>query len=160
MVNSGHPHLTAVSTAASYPDWLSRLRSITVDAGMSVYRLGSLAGLSQSHLKKILTGEVENPRPETLAQLAAVTEKSLEWILHGDEVVEIFEVGLTEPQVDALKACAFLDDSDLKSLIREAVVQFVEERRADPDVSEMLARLQRRREARSAAVSADQPGAS
>jgi transcriptional regulator with XRE-family HTH domain len=160
MMKSGRPHLTAVSTAASYPDWLVRLRSVTVDAGLSVYRLGSLAGLSQSHLKKLLTGGVENPRTETLAQLAAVAEKSLEWILHGDEVVELVEVGLTQPQVDALSACAFLDDSDLRSLLREAVVQFVEERRADPDVGEMLTRLQRRREARSEASSANQPGVS
>ena len=36
------------------------------------------------------------------------------------------EVGLTQPQVDALGASAFLDDSDLRSLVREAVVQFVE----------------------------------
>ncbi len=149
-MNSERPHLTAVSTAASYPDWLLRLRSVTVDAGMSVYRLGSLAGLSQSHLKKLLTGEVENPRTETLEQLAAAAEKPLEWILHGDEVVEGIEVGLTEPQLDTLNACAFLDDSDLRSLLREAVIQFVNARRTDPDVSEMLARLQRRRVARPA----------
>lgn len=152
-MDSERPHLTAVSTAASYPDWLLRLRSVTVDAGMSVYRLGSLAGLSQSHLKKLLTGEVENPRTDTLEQLAAAAEKPLEWILHGDEVVEEVWVGLTEPQADTLNACAFLDDSDLKSLIREAVVQFVDGRRTDPDVSEMLARLQRRRVARSAGLS-------
>lgn len=154
------PHLTAVSTAVSYPDWLLRLRSVTVDAGMSVYRLGSLAGLSQSHLKKLLTGQVENPRTETLEQLAAVAEKPLEWILHGDEVVEEVVVGLTEPQLDTLHACAFLDDSDLRSLIREAVVQFVDARLADPDVGEMLARLQRRRVARSAGISTVHPGAS
>ena len=112
------PHLTAVSTAASYPDWLLRLRSVTVDAGVSVYKLGSLAGLSQSHLKKLLTGEVENPRTETLEQLAAAAEKPLEWILHGDEVAEEVVVGLTEPQLDTLNACAFLDDSDLMSLVR------------------------------------------
>ena len=159
-MNSEHPHLTAVSAAVSYPDWLMRLRSVTLDAGMSVYRLGSLAGLSQSHLKKLLTGEVENPRTETLEQLAAATEKPLEWILHGDEVVEEVVVGLTEPQVDALNACAFLDDSDLRSLIRDAVVQFVDARRTDPDVSEMLARLQRRREARSARTSTNHSGAS
>ena len=159
-VTSGRPHLTAVSTAAPYPDWLLRLRSVTVDAGMSVYRLGSRAGLSQSHLKKLLTGGVENPRTETLEQLAAAAEKSLEWILHGDEVVEMVEVGLTQPQLDALSACAFLDDSDLRSLLREAVIQFVDARRADPDVSEMLASLQRRREARSAAQPAHGPGAS
>ena len=158
-MNSERPHLTAVSTAASYPDWLSRLRSVTVDAGMSVYRLGSLAGLSQSHLKKLLTGEVENPRTETLEQLAAVAEKPLEWILHGDEVVEEVGVGLTEPQIDALNACAFLDDSDLRSLLREAVIQFVDARRVDPDVSEMLARLQRRRETRSAGLSTNHSGA-
>ena len=156
-MDSERPHLTAVSTAVSYPDWLLRLRSVTVDAGMSVYRLGSLAGLSQSHLKKLLTGGVENPRTETLEQLAAVAEKPLEWILHGDEVVEEVVVGLTEPQVDALNACAFLDDSDLKSLVREAVVQFVDARRTDPDVSEMLARLQRRRVARSAGSSTNHP---
>jgi transcriptional regulator with XRE-family HTH domain len=159
-VNSGRPHLTAVSTAVPYPDWLLRLRSVTVDAGMSVYRLGSLAGLSQSHLKKLLTGEVENPRTETLEQLAAVAEKPLEWILHGDEVVEEVVVGLTEPQVDALNACAFLDDSDLKSLVRQAVVQFVDARRTDPDVGEMLARLQRRRAARTAGLSTNDSGAS
>jgi transcriptional regulator with XRE-family HTH domain len=149
---SERPHLTAVSTAASYPDWLLRLRSVTVDAGMSVYKLGSLAGLSQSHLKKLLTGEVENPRTETLEQLAAAAEKPLEWILHGDEVVEEVLVGLTEPQLDTLNACAFLDDSDLMSLVREAVVQFVDARRSDPDVGEMLERLQRRRVARSASA--------
>ena len=159
-MSSRRPHLTAVSTAASYPEWLVRLRSVTVDAGMSVYRLGSLAGLSQSHLKKLLTGGVENPRTETLAQLAAAAEKSLEWILHGDEVVEVVEVGLTQPQIDALSACAFLDDSDLRSLLREAVVQFVDTRRTDPDVSEMLTRLQRRRDARSAAHSPNRSGAS
>jgi transcriptional regulator with XRE-family HTH domain len=148
-VNSERAHLTAVSAAVSYPDWLLRLRSVTVDAGMSVYRLGSVAGLSQSHLKKLLTGEVENPRTETLEQLAAAAEKPLEWILHGDAVVVEVEVGLTEPQVDTLKACAFLDDSDLRSLVREAVIQFVDARRADPDVSEMLAKLQCRRVARS-----------
>ena len=156
-MDSERPHLTAVSTAVSYPDWLLRLRSVTVDAGMSVYRLGSLAGLSQSHLKKLLTGGVENPRTETLEQLAAVAEKPLEWVLHGDEVVEEVVVGLTEPQVDALNACAFLDDSDLKSLVREAVVQFVDARRTDPDVSEMLERLQRRRVARSAGSSTNHP---
>ena len=150
MVSFGRPNLTAVSTAASYPDWLLRLRSVTVDAGMSVYKLGSLAGLSQSHLKKLLTGEVENPRAETLVQLAAAAEKPLEWILHGDEVVEEVVLGLTEPQLDTLNACAFLDDSDLTSLVREAVVQFVDARRTDPDVGEMLERLQRRRVARSA----------
>ena len=154
------PHLTAVSTAVAYPDWLLRLRSVTVDAGMSVYRLGSVAGLSQSHLKKLLTGEVENPRTETLEQLAAAAEKPLEWILHGDEVVEEIGVGLTEPQLDTLNACAFLDDSDLRSLVREAVIQFVDARRADPDVSEMLARLQRRRMARSEGLSTNHPGAS
>jgi transcriptional regulator with XRE-family HTH domain len=159
-VDSERPHLTAVSTAVSYPDWLLRLRSVTVDAGMSVYRLGSIAGLSQSHLKKLLTGGVENPRTETLEQLAAAAEKPLEWILHGDEVVEEVEVGLTEPQVDTLNACAFLDDSDLKSLVREAVIQFVNARRTDPDVSEMLARLQRRRVARSARLSTNHSGAS
>jgi transcriptional regulator with XRE-family HTH domain len=160
MMNSERPHLTAVPTAASYPDWLLRLRSVTVDAGMSVYRLGSRAGLSQSHLKKLLTGGVENPRAETLEQLATAAEKSLEWLLHGDEVVEVVEVGLTQPQVDALSACAFLDDSDLKSLLRAAVVQFVEARRADPDVSEMLERLQRRRATKSAALSTNQSGVS
>jgi transcriptional regulator with XRE-family HTH domain len=159
-MKSTHPHLTAVSTAASYPDWLVRLRSVTVDAGMSVYRLGSRAGLSQSHLKNLLTGEVENPRAETLEQLAAAANKSLEWLLHGDEVVEMVEVGLTQPQLDALGACAFLDDSDLRSLLREAVIRFVEARRADPDVAEMLARLQRRREAQSTERSADRHGAS
>jgi transcriptional regulator with XRE-family HTH domain len=159
-VDSPRPRLTAVSTAVSYPDWLLRLRSVTVDAGMSVYRLGSLAGLSQSHLKKLLTGEVENPRTETLEQLAAVAERPLEWILHGDEVVEEVVVGLTEPQVDALNACAFLDDSDLRSLVREAVIQFVDARRSDPDVSEMLVRLQRRRVARSEGLSTDHSGAS
>ncbi len=127
---------------------------------MSVYRLGARAGLSQSHLKKLLTGEVDNPRAETLEQLAAAADKSLEWLLHGDEVVEMVEVGLTQPQVDALGACAFLDDSDLRSLIREAVVQFVETRRADPDVNDMLARLRRRREARSSLLPPDRPGAS
>lgn len=158
-MSSERPHLTAVSTAVSYPDWLLRLRSVTVDAGMSVYRLGSLAGLSQSHLKKLLTGEVENPRTETMEQLAAAAEKPVEWILHGDEVVEEVGVGLTGPQIDALNACAFLDDSDLRSLLREAVIQFVEARRADPDVSEMLARLQRRRETKSAGRSANHSGA-
>jgi hypothetical protein len=92
-----------------------------------------------------------------LEQLAAVAEKPLEWVLHGDEVVEEVVVGLTEPQVDALNACAFLDDSDLKSLVREAVVQFVDARRTDPDVSEMLERLQRRRVARSAGSSTNHP---
>jgi transcriptional regulator with XRE-family HTH domain len=159
-MKSAHPHLTAVSTAVTYPDWLVRLRSVTVDAGMSVYRLGSRAGLSQSHLKKLLTGEVENPRAETLEQLAAAADKSLEWLLHGDEVVEMVEVGLTQPQLDALGACAFLDDSDLRSLVREAVVQFVDARRADPDVKEMLARLERRRDARASALRPDRPGAS
>jgi transcriptional regulator with XRE-family HTH domain len=159
-VVSERPHLTAVSTAVSYPDWLLRLRSVTVDAGMSVYRLGSVAGLSQSHLKKLLTGEVENPRTETLEQLAAAAEKPLEWILHGDAVVEEVVVGLTEPQVDTLNACAFLDDSDLRSLVREAVIQFVDARRADPDVSEMLVRLQRRRVARSEGPSTSHSGAS
>jgi transcriptional regulator with XRE-family HTH domain len=159
-VSSGPPHLTAVSTADLYPDWLLRLRSVTVDAGISVYRLGSRTGLSQSHLKKLLTGGVENPRAETLEQLAAAAERSLEWILHGDEVVEVVEVGLTQPQVDALSACAFLDDSDLRSLLREAVVQFIAGRRADSDVSEMLERLQRRRVARSAALSSNQSGVS
>jgi len=159
-VGSRRPRLTAVSTAVSYPDWLLRLRSVTVDAGMSVYRLGSVAGLSQSHLKKLLTGEVENPRTETLEQLAAAAEKPLEWILHGDEVVEEVGVGLTEPQVDTLNACAFLDDSDLRSLVREAVIQFVDTRRADPDVSEMLARLQRRRVARSEGLSTNHSGGS
>jgi transcriptional regulator with XRE-family HTH domain len=159
-VNSGHPHLTAVSTAAPYPDWLLRLRSVTVDAGMSVYRLGSLAGLSQSHLKKLLTGGVENPRTETLEQLAAVAERPLEWILHGDEVVQEVGIGLTEPQLDTLNACAFLDDSDLRSLLREAVLQFVDARRADPDISEMLARLQRRRVARSEGPATNHSGAS
>ena len=80
-----------------------------------------------------------------MEHLAAAAEKSLEWILHGDEVVELVEVGLTQPQVDALSACAFLDDSDLRGLLREAVIQFVDARRTDPDVSEMLERLQRRR---------------
>ena len=159
-MGSRRPRLTAVSTAVSYPDWLLRLRSVTVDAGMSVYRLGSVAGLSQSHLKKLLTGEVENPRTETLEQLAAAAEKPLEWILHGDEVVEEVGVGLTEPQVDTLNACAFLDDSDLRSLVREAVIQFVDTRRADPDVSEMLARLQRRRVARSEGLSTNHSGGS
>jgi len=158
-VSPARPRLTAVSTAASYPDWLLRLRSVTVDAGMSVYRLGSLAELSQSHLKKLLTGEVENPRTETLEQLAAAAERPLEWILHGDEVVEEVMVGLTEPQVDTLNACAFLDDSDLRSLLREAVLQFVDARRTDPDVGEMLERLQRRRAARSAG-STNHPGVS
>ena len=158
-MTSERPHLTAVSTAASYPDWLLRLRSVTVDAGVSVYKLGSLAGLSQSHLKKLLTGEVENPRTETLEQLAAAAEKPLEWILHGDEVVEEVLVGLTEPQLDTLNACAFLDDSDLMSLLREAVVQFVDARRTDPDVGEMLERLQRRRVARSAGATS-RPGVS
>jgi transcriptional regulator with XRE-family HTH domain len=148
-VSSGRPRLTAVSHAAAYPDWLVRLRSVTVEAGMSVYRLGSLAGLSQSHLKNLLTGKVENPRTETLEQLAAAAGKPLEWLLHGDEVVEEVGVGLTESQVDTLRACAFLDDSDLRSLVREAVQQFVEARRAEPDVSAMVARLQRRRAARS-----------
>src|ERR1700722_10478015 len=160
MVSSERPPLTAVTTAAPYPEWLSRLRSVTVDAGMSVYRLGSLAGLSQSHLKKLLTGGVENPRTETLQQLAAVAEKPLEWILHGDEVVEEVGVGLTEPQLDTLHACAFLDDSDLRSLLRDAVMQFVEARRTDPDVSEMLARLQRRRVARSEGLPTNHSGAS
>jgi transcriptional regulator with XRE-family HTH domain len=159
-VNTVRPHLTAVPTADSYPDWLLRLRSVTVDAGMSVYRLGSRAGLSQSHLKKLLTGGVENPRTETLAQLADAAEKSLEWLLHGDEVVETVEVGLTQPQLDALSACAFLDDSDLRGLLRDAVIHFVDARRADPDVSDMLARLQRRREVRSTRLDGDQPGAS
>ena len=159
-MSSDRPHLTAVSTAASYPDWLLRLRSVTVDAGMSVYRLGSLTGLSQSHLKKLLTGRVENPRNETLEQLAAVAERPLEWILHGDEVVEEVEVGLTEPQLDTLNACAFLDDSDLRSLLREAVMQFVEARLMDPDVSEMLVRLQRRRVARSEGRSTNHSGVS
>ena len=159
-MSSERPHLTALSTAASYPDWLLRLRSVTVDAGTSVYRLGSRTGLSQSHLKKLLTGGVENPRAETLEQLAVAAETSLEWILHGDEVVEVVEVGLTQPQLDALSACAFLDDSDLRSLLREAVVQFVDARRTDPDVSEMLERLQRRRVARSSALSTNQSGAS
>ena len=159
-MSSERPHLTAVTTAAAYPEWLLRLRSVTVDAGMSVYRLGSLAGLSQSHLKKLLTGGVENPRTETLQQLAAVAEKPLEWILHGDEVVEEVGVGLTEPQLDTLNACAFLDDSDLRSLLRDAVMQFVEARRTDPDVSEMLARLQRRRVARSEGLSTNHSGVS
>ena len=159
-MSSERPHLTAVSTAASYSDWLLRLRSVTVEAGMSVYRLGSLSGLSQSHLKKLLTGGVENPRTETLEQLAAVVEKPLEWILHGDEVVEEVEVGLTEPQLDTLHACAFLDDSDIRSLLREAVIQFVNARRTDPDVSEMLARLQRRRVARSEGLSTNHSGMS
>jgi len=159
-VSSERPHLTAVSTAASYPDWLLRLRSVTVDAGMSVYRLGSLAGLSQSHLKNLLTGKVKSPRTETLEQLAAAAEKPLEWILHGDKVVEEVEVGLTEAQVDTLNACSFLDDSDLRSLIREAVTQYVDERRTDPDVSEMLERLQRRRVARSAGLSTNHSGTS
>jgi transcriptional regulator with XRE-family HTH domain len=137
-----------------------RLRSVTVDAGLSVYRLGSLAGLSQSHLKKLLTGGVENPRAETLEQLAAVAERPLEWILHGDEVVEEVGVGLTEPQLDTLNACAFLDDSDLRSLVRDAVIQFVDARRTDPDISEMLERLQRRRVSRSEGRSTNHSGAS
>jgi hypothetical protein len=83
----------------------------------------------------------------------------LEWILHGDEVVEEVEVGLTEPELDTLNACAFLDDSDLRTLLREAVMQFVEGRRTDPDVGEMLARLQRRRAARSEGLS-NRPGVS
>jgi hypothetical protein len=95
-----------------------------------------------------------------LEQLAAVAERPLEWILHGDEVVEEVGVGLTEPQLDTLNACAFLDDSDLRSLLREAVIQFVDARRADPDVSEMLARLQRRRVARSDGLSTNHYGAS
>ena len=159
-VSPERPRLAAVPTAASYPDWLVRLRSVTVDAGMSVYRLGSLAGLSESHLKQLLTGKVKNPRTETLEQLAAAAAKPLDWILHGDEVVEEVGVGLTEPQVDPLNACAFLDDSDLRSLVREAVIQFVAARRADPDVSETVARLQRRRVARSAGLPTDHSGVS
>jgi len=109
---------------------------------------------------KLLTGKVKNPRTETLEQLAAAAEKPLEWIPHGDEVVEEVWAGLTEPQVDTLNACAFLDDSDLRSLLREAVIQFVDARRTDPDVSEMLARLQRRRVARSASLSTNHSGVS
>lgn len=146
---SPHPrHLASVSTSVSYPDWLVRLRSVTIDAGITPYRLSKDTGLSQGNLGSLLAGDTSNPHKDTLKRLAAAVGKSLEWILSGDEIVEEIGLGLTQPEMDVLKACAYLGDSDPETLLREAVTRFVDARRSDPDVRDMLTSLQRNREKR------------
>ncbi len=147
-MDASRPRLTAVSTAVDYPPWLVRLRSVTVDVGVSAYKLAQTTRMSERHLNTILNGGVISPHPASLARIAAAIGQTLEWIQTGDDVVQELEVGLSQVQVDVLNACAYLNDCEPGTLLREAVTQYVKERRTEEDVKILLNALESRRKSR------------
>ncbi|ADR52579.1 hypothetical protein CKC_04150 [Candidatus Liberibacter solanacearum CLso-ZC1] len=64
----------------------NRIKSIRKDKGMTLKEFGNLIGLSYAGLDNIENGH-RKPRIETAIKIKYATQKSLDWIYFGDEII-------------------------------------------------------------------------
>lgn len=61
-----------------------KIKDLMKEKNMSIYRLSKETGISDSLLGKILNGKVENPRIQTVKQIAKALNVTIDEILNMD----------------------------------------------------------------------------
>lgn len=61
-----------------------KIKDLMKEKNMSIYRLSKETGISDSLLGKILNGKVENPRIQTVKQIAKALNVTLDEIVNMD----------------------------------------------------------------------------
>jgi transcriptional regulator with XRE-family HTH domain len=62
-----------------------RTKIARLEMGLKQRELAALAGVQPMAISEIERGVTQSPKPETLARIAQVTKRSLEWFMRGDE---------------------------------------------------------------------------
>jgi len=112
----------AVGEMVNLSTWQGRLRAARIDAGYGGPALSALMGRNKNWSRDIETGH-GSPDPETLAELARVLGRSVQWIVTGEES------GRTE-FVDALAGLEPALDSAGRRTVVAIARQQVEESQA------------------------------
>ena len=63
---------------------IRKLKELMKEKNMSIYRLSKETGISDSLLLKILNGKVENPRIQTVKQIAKALSVTIDEIVNID----------------------------------------------------------------------------
>lgn len=61
-----------------------KIKDLMKEKNMSIYRLSKETGISDSLLGKILNGKVENPRIQTVKQIAKALNAAIDEIVNMD----------------------------------------------------------------------------
>ena len=61
-----------------------KIKDLMKEKNMSIYRLSKETGISDSLLGKILNGKVENPRIQTVKQIAKALDVTIDEIVNKD----------------------------------------------------------------------------
>ncbi|CUN19991.1 helix-turn-helix domain-containing protein [Anaerostipes hadrus] len=61
-----------------------KIKDLMKEKNMSIYRLSKETGISDSLLGKILNGKVENPRIQTVKQIAKALNVTIDEIVNKD----------------------------------------------------------------------------
>ena len=61
-----------------------KIKDLMKEKNMSIYRLSKETGISDSLLGKILNGKVENPRIQTVKQIAIALNVTIDEIVNKD----------------------------------------------------------------------------
>ena len=61
-----------------------KIKDLMKEKNMSIYRLSKETGISDSLLGKILNGKVENPRIQTVKQIAKALNVAIDEIVNKD----------------------------------------------------------------------------
>lgn len=61
-----------------------KIKDLMKEKNMSIYRLSKETGISDSLLGKILNGKVENPRIQTIKQIAKALNVTIDEIVNMD----------------------------------------------------------------------------
>ena len=63
---------------------IRKIKDLMKEKNMSIYRLSKETGISDSLLGKILNGKVENPRIQTVKQIAKALNVTIDEIVNKD----------------------------------------------------------------------------
>jgi transcriptional regulator with XRE-family HTH domain len=63
---------------------IRKIKDLMKEKNMSIYRLSKETGISDSLLGKILNGKVENPRIQTVKQIAKALNVTIDEIVNMD----------------------------------------------------------------------------
>lgn len=63
---------------------IRKIKDLMKEKNMSIYRLSKETGISDSLLGKILNGKVENPRIQTVKQIAKALNVAIDEIVNMD----------------------------------------------------------------------------
>lgn len=64
---------------------IRKIKDLMKEKNMSIYRLSKETGISDSLLGKILNGKVENPRIQTVKQIAKALNVTIDEIVNMDQ---------------------------------------------------------------------------